>query len=218
MSHVFNFDVPIHAEDYIHRIGRTGRAGREGRAFTLATPYDGKFVEAIVKLIGREIPVSRSKASSNCPMKKASAAAVAENAADASAAPSAPAAVAASVVANGSMPNPGAMTAKAHRAISPRAAKRSISPWSSQRWKRRRLAQAPQPQLEAPAQSHAAPAKHRHERQARQSAKNARNGKSARSVKNARSATARAGKRKIATIVRPLLSAMTIRRISCAAR
>jgi superfamily II DNA/RNA helicase len=56
MSHVFNFDVPIHAEDYIHRIGRTGRAGREGRAFTLATPYDGKFVEAIVKLIGREIP------------------------------------------------------------------------------------------------------------------------------------------------------------------
>src|SRR5262245_8115987 len=56
MSHVFNFDVPIHAEDYVHRIGRTGRAGREGRAFTLATPYDGKFVEAIVKLIGREIP------------------------------------------------------------------------------------------------------------------------------------------------------------------
>jgi len=56
MSHVFNFDVPIHAEDYIHRIGRTGRAGREGRAFTLATPDDGKFVEAIVKLIGRDIP------------------------------------------------------------------------------------------------------------------------------------------------------------------
>ena len=61
MSHVFNFDVPIHAEDYIHRIGRTGRAGREGRAFTLATPYDGKFVEAIVKLIGREIPAHRDR-------------------------------------------------------------------------------------------------------------------------------------------------------------
>ena len=44
MSHVFNFDVPIHAEDYVHRIGRTGRAGREGRAFTLATPEDGRFV------------------------------------------------------------------------------------------------------------------------------------------------------------------------------
>jgi superfamily II DNA/RNA helicase len=56
LSHVFNFDVPIHAEDYVHRIGRTGRAGREGRAFTLATPSDGKFIEAINRLIGREIP------------------------------------------------------------------------------------------------------------------------------------------------------------------
>jgi superfamily II DNA/RNA helicase len=56
MSHVFNFDVPIHAEDYVHRIGRTGRAGREGRAFTLATPEDGRFVEAIQQLIGRAIP------------------------------------------------------------------------------------------------------------------------------------------------------------------
>jgi len=56
MSHVFNFDVPIHAEDYVHRIGRTGRAGREGRAFTLATPEDGRFVEAIQQLIGKAIP------------------------------------------------------------------------------------------------------------------------------------------------------------------
>jgi superfamily II DNA/RNA helicase len=56
LSHVFNFDVPIHPEDYVHRIGRTGRAGREGRAFTLATAEDGKFVEAIVKLIGKDIP------------------------------------------------------------------------------------------------------------------------------------------------------------------
>ena len=56
MSHVFNFDVPIHAEDYVHRIGRTGRAGREGRAFTLATPEDGRFVEAIQQLIGKPIP------------------------------------------------------------------------------------------------------------------------------------------------------------------
>jgi superfamily II DNA/RNA helicase len=56
LSHVFNFDVPLHAEDYVHRIGRTGRAGREGRAFTLATPYESKYAEAIVKLIGREIP------------------------------------------------------------------------------------------------------------------------------------------------------------------
>jgi superfamily II DNA/RNA helicase len=56
MSHVFNFDVPIHAEDYVHRIGRTGRAGREGRSFTIATPEDGRFVDAIAKLIGKEIP------------------------------------------------------------------------------------------------------------------------------------------------------------------
>ena len=56
LSHVFNFDVPLHAEDYVHRIGRTGRAGREGRAFTLATPEDGKYVAAIERLIGKEIP------------------------------------------------------------------------------------------------------------------------------------------------------------------
>src|SRR5271165_1432835 len=56
LSHVFCFDVPIHAEDYVHRIGRTGRAGREGRSFMLAVPEDGKAVAAIVKLIGKEIP------------------------------------------------------------------------------------------------------------------------------------------------------------------
>src|SRR6202007_190612 len=55
LSHVFNFDVPIHSEDYVHRIGRTGRAGREGRAFTLAIPEEGKAVAAIVKMIGRDI-------------------------------------------------------------------------------------------------------------------------------------------------------------------
>ena len=56
VSHVFNFDVPIHAEDYVHRIGRTGRAGRAGKAFTLASPADGKFVTAIEQLIGKPIP------------------------------------------------------------------------------------------------------------------------------------------------------------------
>ncbi len=56
VSHVFNFDVPIHAEDYVHRIGRTGRAGRSGKAFTLAAPADGKFVTAIEQLIGKAIP------------------------------------------------------------------------------------------------------------------------------------------------------------------
>jgi superfamily II DNA/RNA helicase len=56
LSHVFNFDVPIHAEDYVHRIGRTGRAGRSGRAFTLATHEDRKFVDSIERLIGTTIP------------------------------------------------------------------------------------------------------------------------------------------------------------------
>ena len=57
VSHVFNFDVPSHAEDYVHRIGRTGRAGRSGGAYTIATPEDGKYVSAIQKLIGKAIPV-----------------------------------------------------------------------------------------------------------------------------------------------------------------
>ena len=55
LSHVFNFDVPHHSEDYVHRIGRTGRAGREGRAFTLATPDQEEAVAAIVKLTGQAI-------------------------------------------------------------------------------------------------------------------------------------------------------------------
>jgi superfamily II DNA/RNA helicase len=56
VSHVFNFDVPTHAEDYVHRIGRTGRAGRSGAAFTLATRNDGKYVDAIEQLIDQQIP------------------------------------------------------------------------------------------------------------------------------------------------------------------
>ena len=56
LSHVFNFDVPMHSEDYVHRIGRTGRAGREGHAFTLAAPIDGKYVASIEKLLGGAIP------------------------------------------------------------------------------------------------------------------------------------------------------------------
>ncbi len=56
LSHVFNFDVPHHAEDYVHRIGRTGRAGLAGHAFTLATPDDKPAVDAIEALIGAPIP------------------------------------------------------------------------------------------------------------------------------------------------------------------
>jgi len=56
LSHVFNFDVPIHAEDYVHRIGRTGRAGLQGHAFTIAAPDDRYAVEQIEKLIGHAVP------------------------------------------------------------------------------------------------------------------------------------------------------------------
>ena len=56
MSHVFNFDVPINADDYVHRIGRTGRAGRSGRAITLAAPDEKRYLDTIVGLTGVEIP------------------------------------------------------------------------------------------------------------------------------------------------------------------
>ncbi|WP_343082010.1 DEAD/DEAH box helicase [Ostreiculturibacter nitratireducens] len=56
VSHVFNFDVPTHSEDYVHRIGRTGRAGRKGVAITLATPADAKYLDAIEALVKKPIP------------------------------------------------------------------------------------------------------------------------------------------------------------------
>lgn len=55
VSHVFNYDVPIHAEDYVHRIGRTGRAGRLGKAFTIVTKSDTKYVDAIERLTGVKV-------------------------------------------------------------------------------------------------------------------------------------------------------------------
>ena len=62
LSHVFIFDVPTHAEDYVHRIGRTGRAGLEGRAFMLASGEDTKYLAAIENLIGKPIPKLRWEA------------------------------------------------------------------------------------------------------------------------------------------------------------
>jgi superfamily II DNA/RNA helicase len=56
VSHIFNFDVPTHSEDYVHRIGRTGRAGRSGTALTIVTNAEAKYVQGIEKLIGKEIP------------------------------------------------------------------------------------------------------------------------------------------------------------------
>jgi superfamily II DNA/RNA helicase len=55
VSHVFNYDTPHHAEDYVHRIGRTGRAGRAGQSFTLVSPSDEKSLAAIEKLIGQPV-------------------------------------------------------------------------------------------------------------------------------------------------------------------
>jgi len=57
VSHVINFDVPLHAEDYVHRIGRTGRAAATGDAVTLVTPQEANEIVAIEKLIGQSIPV-----------------------------------------------------------------------------------------------------------------------------------------------------------------
>ena len=51
VSHVFNYDVSHHADDYVHRIGRTGRAGKLGQAFMLVTPADDKGLDKVLKLI-----------------------------------------------------------------------------------------------------------------------------------------------------------------------
>ncbi|MEL6608679.1 MAG: DEAD/DEAH box helicase [Pseudomonadota bacterium] len=56
VSHVFNFDVPGHAEDYVHRIGRTGRAGRTGTAMMICVPRDEKNLGDIERLVEEEIP------------------------------------------------------------------------------------------------------------------------------------------------------------------
>src|SRR5258708_15182649 len=63
VSHIFNFDVPTHSEDYIHRIGRTGRARLTGIAITIATPIDRKYVAQIEKLTGQAIQPLAAEAS-----------------------------------------------------------------------------------------------------------------------------------------------------------
>ncbi len=55
VSHVINYDTPHHAEDYVHRIGRTGRAGKPGVALTIVTRADARAIEDIEKLINRKI-------------------------------------------------------------------------------------------------------------------------------------------------------------------
>ncbi len=55
VSHVFNFDVPTHPEDYVHRIGRTGRAGRSGTALSIVTREDQRYIDEIEKLVSYKI-------------------------------------------------------------------------------------------------------------------------------------------------------------------
>ncbi|SFI65234.1 DEAD/DEAH box helicase [Albimonas pacifica] len=56
VSHVINFDMPIHSEDYVHRIGRTGRAGRKGKAISICFPHEEKHLAKIEEMIGKEVP------------------------------------------------------------------------------------------------------------------------------------------------------------------
>jgi len=73
LSHVFNFDVPGNAADYVHRIGRTGHAGKSGRAFTIAASEDDrKYVAAIEKLIGKAIPLVDGAAAADAKPRSAS--------------------------------------------------------------------------------------------------------------------------------------------------
>ncbi len=56
VSHVINYDIPLHPEDYVHRIGRTGRAEKSGDAVTILTAGELDFLRAIERFIGKEIP------------------------------------------------------------------------------------------------------------------------------------------------------------------
>ena len=67
VSHIFNFDVPHHPDDYVHRIGRTGRAGKSGTAITIVGPSDGKAVAAIETLTGQPIAWAGEPPSAEAP-------------------------------------------------------------------------------------------------------------------------------------------------------
>ena len=71
VSHVFNYDVPWQADDYVHRIGRTGRAGAKGIAITLATRADGELIDRIEKLTGQKIQRSAAPGKTEKPKHEA---------------------------------------------------------------------------------------------------------------------------------------------------
>jgi superfamily II DNA/RNA helicase len=75
VSHIFNYDVPHHADDYVHRIGRTGRAGKNGDSITLVTPADGRNLDKVIRLIGKtpeelKLDVDWSEARSDGPRRE----------------------------------------------------------------------------------------------------------------------------------------------------
>lgn len=70
VSHVFNYDVPMSADDYVHRIGRTGRAGQKGRAWMLATDRDDKYMDAIQKLIHKKFEPVQLGGTRSKPIRK----------------------------------------------------------------------------------------------------------------------------------------------------
>jgi superfamily II DNA/RNA helicase len=75
VSHIFNYDVPHHADDYVHRIGRTGRAGKNGDSITLVTPADGRNLDKVIRLIGKtpeelKLDVDWSEAKSEGPRRE----------------------------------------------------------------------------------------------------------------------------------------------------
>ena len=69
VSHVFNYDVPIHAEDYVHRIGRTGRAGRKGKAITISVPATTKYLDKVEELVKKQITRIDSPLKSSKPQR-----------------------------------------------------------------------------------------------------------------------------------------------------
>ena len=68
VSHVFNYEPPRHADDFVHRVGRTGRAGRSGEAYTLIAPIDRKSLAAIEKLIGKTLEEATIEGVPTAPM------------------------------------------------------------------------------------------------------------------------------------------------------
>ncbi|MFP7494143.1 DEAD/DEAH box helicase [Terribacillus saccharophilus] len=68
---VINYDVPMEKESYVHRTGRTGRAGNKGTAITFATPYEGKFLKAIERYIGFDLPETEAPSSQEVARGKA---------------------------------------------------------------------------------------------------------------------------------------------------